>query len=112
MSVIARLSAYLFADSAEFESGMKRAEKSLLSFKNVFKVTIEGEAIVQGFKKAAEAVKFLTEEQFRNIDAQAKLARSLNFTYQDFSALSLVAKEAGVEQTSLTKAITNTQRAL
>src|SRR4051812_46045343 len=112
MTVTARLSAYLFADTAEFESGMKRASKALLSFGNVTSAVLQGAAVVGAFHAATDAIKALTIEQFKAIDAQSKMARTLGVSVAAFNAMSRVASEAGIDQESFTKALTNTQKAL
>ncbi len=54
----------------------------------------------------------LTVASYKAIDANDDLAKSLGITYKSLVNLSLVAKEAGVEQGGLVTAITMTQRSL
>jgi hypothetical protein len=112
MTAVARLTADLTANTAQFEEGMKRANKSLLSFGNVAKVTFEAEIFKNAFEKLGEGLKELTFGAAEYIDATAKQARSLNESVAGFQAQSEVAKEAGVDQEALANAIGKTQKAL
>jgi len=112
MSVVGRLTAYLFADTADFESGMKRASKSMLSFQDVAKATIYSNATETAIRDLADGFKYLTLTQGQSIVATDRQAESLGIASREYSAMSRVASEAGVDQEGLAKAITKTQQAL
>lgn len=108
----ARLTAILEANSAKFEEGIKRAEKSLLSFGNVFKVTLQSAAIRKALDTIGEGLKGMTIGAAENIDKTAKAARSLGENIRQFQAQSLVAREAGVSQEAYATAVAKSGKAL
>lgn len=108
----ARLEADLVANTSQFEEGFKRAGKQLLSFGNIAKATLGSQIISGAAHKFAAALKAVTVEQFRAIEQQDNLAQSIGLSNRQFAALSRVAKEAGVDQDSLAKSITTTQKVI
>src|SRR5262249_29218502 len=110
MTVISRLSAYLFADTADFESGMKRAAKSSDDFQQ--SVSSASNKAALAIAAVAAATTALVIHQTNAIDASLKQAQTLGVSVSQFDAMSRVASEAGVDQQEFTKAITDTQKAL
>jgi hypothetical protein len=110
MSVVARLTAVLGVDQAQFETGMKRAQKSMKEFQSA--VSTGAKLAAASLATVGVALGALTVRQMQNIDATSKLANSLGVNIREFQALSMVAEEAGVEQEALTKAITTSGKAL
>lgn len=106
----ARLTADLTANTSKFETGMKRASKTMQGFGDaVAKATKAAGVAIGGMGLALGA---LTVKQMGAIDATAKLSASLGVGIREFQAISLVAKEAGVDQGKLAMAFTRTQRAI
>lgn len=106
----AKLTADLTANTAQFETGMERAGRTLKKFSSA-----AGEAAktaAAGFGVVATALTALTIKQSLMIDETAKMARSLGVGLSEFQALALVADEAGVGQEQLAVAFTKTQKAI
>lgn len=103
MSVVARLTAVLGVDQAQFETGMKRAQKSMAAFRGA--IATGATAATAALGGVAVAMGALGVKSAGVIDTQAKLARSLVVSLKDFQAMNLVANEAGVGQEGLTKAL-------
>lgn len=112
MTVVARLTAFLNADTAAFESGMKRAASAMLSFGNVTKAVVQGEVISKAFDKATEALKSLTIGQMEAIGVNAKMAQSLGIGTQSLSAMSLLARESGTNMDALGMAMGRMQKTI
>jgi hypothetical protein len=110
MSVVARLTAVLGVDQAQFETGMKRASKSMREFEQ--KAVAGAKAASAALGTIGLALGALTIRQMQSIDATNKLANSLGVNIREFQAMSMVAGEAGVEQEALAKAITTSGKAL
>ncbi|MGR3452876.1 hypothetical protein [Pseudooceanicola sp.] len=103
-SVIGALRVNLGLDSAKFESGTKRASKSLQAMRTQF-AAVAGAAAALGGAIAAAALKGGQE-----IDRAAKAARRLDASIGGFRALELAASEAGVPLSGLTNDVQNMAR--
>lgn len=110
MVQIAKLVASLFANTSEFEAGMKRASKQWRDFKKESGEAAKFASV--GLLGVATALSALAIRQAHVIDGQAKLARSIGSSLEKFQALNLVAGEAGVDQEKLVAALRKTQVAL
>jgi hypothetical protein len=94
MATLAKLTAYLNVNSAQFESGMKRARLGLTKFGDVAKksATIAAGAMTV----AGTAAALLATRQAAVIDQTAKTATKLGVLIGDLQAYRLVAQESGV----------------
>ena len=108
MATVARLTADLTANTAKFETGMKKAQNILGNFASI--AGSAGAAAGTAFAAAAVALGALAVRQAQVIDATSKLSSTLGINIREFQALSLVADEAGIDQEALGKAITKTQQ--
>lgn len=104
------LSISLVAETAGFVHGMSKAERESKKFRKEIQKNLKhtSEQLQRGLKvsaaAAAAAIGALTAatiQQTRaglaNVDAQAKLARSLNTTYDSVTALQIAFEEGGVD---------------
>lgn len=109
-NVVGRLIAKLGLDSAEFESGSKKAQKSM----NGLSATMIGGAKAAGVAIGVlgGALTALGIKQAKAADESVKAARSFGVALKDYQAISLVAEEAGVNQEQLAVALTKTQKAI
>jgi len=103
-SVIGALRVNLGLDSAKFDSGSKRAGKSLQRMRKHF-MAVAGTAAALGTAIGAAALKGAQE-----IDRAAKAARRLDASIGGFRALELAASEAGVSLSGLTNDVQNMAR--
>lgn len=110
MSIITKLTAILTADSAQFESGIKKARSSFSQFQSAI---VKGVGLVSGaMATLGAAFLALGIRQAKVIGENVDLANSLGFTYREYQALSLVANESGVAQEQFSVALKNTQKAI
>lgn len=105
-----RLIAYLFANTASFESGLKSARRTLRDFKDFSEEA--GKKVSQAFLVAGAGVTALTIRQMQQIDANAKQADSLGISTRALKQMQLAAQDAGVSHDSLSGALTIMQRNL
>ncbi len=114
MSVIAKLKAVLSVDSTKFDRGLSKADVNSKRFgKNLQKTMKKAGAAIGGFVTGAVgALALMTKSALSSIDAQAKLARSLGISNEQFQAMALVSEEAGVSQEGLGNAIRKSQTAI
>ena len=105
-SVIGALRVNLGLDSAQFERGTGKAQKSLRNMRNQF-AAVAGAAAALGTAIAAMAIK-----GGNDIDRVVKSARRIDGTAGAFQALELAAGEAGVSLSGLTNDIQTMNREL
>ncbi len=100
----------LIARTGKLDEGTKKAAKQLDKFaKDVGKYS---DTAAKSIGAVAAAFGFLAIKQSAVIDENAKIARTLGIANEEFQALVLLAKEAGVDTGSLTSLITKSQKAL
>lgn len=107
-----RLSAYLDANTSRFQEGMRAASRELTSFGNVAKTVLNVKIFETAFDRAARALRGLTIEQYRNIDATSEQATALGANLRNFQALVTLGKDAGVSQEDIGSALTKSQKAI
>lgn len=105
-SVIGALRVNLGLDSAQFERGTGKAQKSLRNMRNQF-AAVAGAAAAMGVAITAMAIK-----GGNDIDRVVKGARRIDGTAGSFQALELAASEAGVSLSGLTNDIQTMNREL
>ncbi len=110
MTTVTRLSAYLSANTAEFESGFKRASKTFQEFEK--KSIQASKAVGAAIAGAALALGALGIRSAALIGEQNDLAKSLGITQSALASLNVVAGESGVEQEALTAALGKMQKSL
>jgi hypothetical protein len=109
-SVIGALRVNLGLDSAQFQTGAKKAGSSMDQLKSKF--NLGGAAIAAAAVAAATAVVAFGIKSATAIDATAKSARRLGESVAGFRAMELAAGEAGVDVTTLTDGVQTMNREL
>lgn len=110
MVQIAKLTADLFANTAQFESGIKRAQMSFQKFGSALKTgAIAGSVAIAGITAALTAMGIA---QASTIDETAKLSAALGVNIREFQALALAGSEAGISQEQIGTIITKSQRSI
>lgn len=110
MVQIAKLTADLFANTAQFESGIKRAQASFKKFGNALKVGAQAGAVAIAAIGGALAAMGIS--QAKVIDETAKLSAALGVNIREFQALALAGSEAGISQEQIGTIITKSQRSI
>lgn len=109
-SVIGALRVNLGLDSAQFQSGAKKAEKTTDSLKGKFLSLVKPLAVAAaGFASVGGAIA-LAMKGAADIDKAAKSARRLGASIAGFRALEMAAGEAGVSLSTLTDAVQTMDR--
>lgn len=114
MATIATLATSLTANVGNFEKGFNKANKLVDKFSTKYfgyakKVAGYGATL---FTAAAGTTAYLTKKQYENVDAQAKLAKSLNTTVQSILNLERAGELAGVSMGSVEQATKDLYRRL
>ena len=110
MANISTLTVSLVAETAKFENGLKKAQKSAGGFGAAAAKAIKGAAIAVAGLSAGIAV--LVKQSLALVDQQRKTARTLGTSQAIFSGLSLAAGIAGLSTESFTKSLKRQQKSI
>lgn len=110
MAVASTVTVNFKAETAKFDSGLKKAKKNAGGF---------GKAMASAFKVAAAAttglvigLSALTKASLATVDSQRKVARTIGTTQRVLAGLTLAAEISGVSVTSFEKALKKQQKAI
>lgn len=107
-AVIGALQVLVGADTAEMETGLKKAQKSLQDFSN--KVSEAGRLAAAGFVLATAALSVAIKGTINEADKLYKMSQSFGVPIEELSALKHAADLSGVSLESLGKALAKLSR--
>jgi len=110
MPVASRVTVNITAETAKFESGLKKAKGQSKAFASGVTAAFRGATVVTAALGGALAL--LTKRSFELVDQQTKTARTIGTTQKVFAGLSLAAEISGLSVESFTKSLKKQQKAI